>query len=154
MKNILTLPHDAVFCHLWNPGKKKLNGILLSVQEDWVESSKIKKYSPHTPQPTLPPKWILLRWFHFNFKLKTVDEADLSDEAVDATEANKAKANDANKAYEAKATEADKAGKANLYDEAVYATEAGKTDEAKANEADKAADANMANKAFEANKAD
>jgi hypothetical protein len=54
MKDVLTLPHDAVFGHLWNP------------------------------QPTLPPKQIMLRWSHFNFELKAVDEADSTNEAIDA----------------------------------------------------------------------
>ncbi len=79
-----------------------------------------------------------------------VDEADLSDEAVDATEANKAKANDAKEACEAKATEADKANKADLYDKAVDTTEA---DEAKATGADKADEANLPNVATDVNKA-
>ncbi len=60
--------------------------------------------------------------------MKAVDKADLSNEAIDATEADKAKSNDADEAYEAKATEVDKAGEADSYDKAVYATEA---DEAK-----------------------
>ena len=40
------------------------------------------------------------RWFHFNFKLKAVDEADLSDEIADATEADKA-----DEAFDAEANE-------------------------------------------------
>ncbi len=40
------------------------------------------------------------RWFHFNFKLKVVDGADLSDETVDATETN-----EADEAFDAKANE-------------------------------------------------
>ncbi len=68
--------------------------------------------------------------------MKAVDKADLSDEAIDATDANKAKSNDADKDYEAKATEANKAGKANLYDKAMYATEADEAEATEANEAD------------------
>jgi hypothetical protein len=41
-----------------------------------------------------------LRWFHFNFKLKAVNKADLFDETVDATEADKA-----DEAFDAKINE-------------------------------------------------
>ncbi len=40
------------------------------------------------------------RWFHFNFELKAVDEADLSNESIDATEAN-----EADETFDAKANE-------------------------------------------------
>ncbi len=40
------------------------------------------------------------RWFHFNFELKAVDEADSSNETVDATEVN-----EADEAFDAKANE-------------------------------------------------
>ena len=50
-----------------------------------------------------------MRWFHFNFELKAVDESDSSNEAVDATEADKAEANEADKADEAKANDTDEA---------------------------------------------
>ncbi len=42
----------------------------------------------------------MLRWFHFNFELKAVNEADSSDETVDATEADKA-----DEAFDAEANE-------------------------------------------------
>ncbi len=58
----------------------------------------------------------MLRWFHFNFELKAVDKADLSNEAVDATEADEAEATEADKADEAKADVTDKPGEANVAD--------------------------------------
>jgi hypothetical protein len=96
----------------------------------------------------------MLRWFHFNFQLKAVDKADLSNEVIDPTEADKANATEAKEADEVKANVTDKPGEADVADKCSKA-EANEADEAKATEADKAdAMANEADaKADEANKA-
>jgi hypothetical protein len=71
------------------------------------------------------------RWFHFNFELKAVDEADSSYETIDATEANKA-----DEAFDAKANEV----------EVVIIPAKAVEADAKAHEAD--AEVNEANKAI------
>ncbi len=71
------------------------------------------------------------RWFHFNFELKAVDEAELSNETVDATEAN-----EADEAFDAEANEVEVV---------IIPTKANEAD-AKAHEAD--AEANEADKAI------
>ncbi len=71
------------------------------------------------------------RWFHFNFELKAVDEADLPDETVDATEAD-----DADEAFDSKANEVEVV---------IIPAKADKAD-AEAHEAD--AEADEANKAI------
>jgi hypothetical protein len=60
-----------------------------------------KKYSPHTPQPTLPHKHVTLGKFCFNFKAEAFDNNSNANEAIEA-DANKA--NEANKANVAENT--------------------------------------------------
>ncbi len=77
-----------------------------------LQSREGRKYSPHTPQPTLPHKQVKLGKFCFNFKLEAVDD---NADANGAIEANASKAdvtNKADEAFEAKEA-ADKADKAN-----------------------------------------
>ena len=57
----------------------------------WVESSKIRKYSPHTPQPTLPYKHVTLGKFCSNFEIDANDSKP-DDDNADANEAIEAKA--------------------------------------------------------------
>jgi hypothetical protein len=71
------------------------------------------------------------RWFHLNFELKAVYKADLSDETIDATEANKA-----DEAFDAKANDV----------KVVIIPAKAKEADAKAHEADAKAD--EANKAI------
>ncbi len=69
--------------------------------------------------------------------MNAVDEADLSNEAIDATEADEAEATEADEADEAKADVTDKPGEADVADKRSEA-EANEADEAKATEANKA----------------
>ncbi len=125
----------------------------------WVESSKRREYSPHTPQPTLPHKCVTLGKLCFNFKLEAFDNNADADEAIEADangvdEANKADVaeNNYNKAYliivankVEEANETSVAGAADV--EVAIATN-------KANVANKAIEANEANEVNEANELD
>jgi hypothetical protein len=72
------------------------------------------KYSPHTPQPTLPHKCVTLGKFCFDFKLEAVDNNADANGAIEA-DADKADVTDkANEAFEAdKANKADKVNEDN-----------------------------------------
>ncbi len=80
---------------------------------DWVESSKRRKYSSHTPQPTLPCKWVTWGQFCFDFKFN----ADIAN-----ADNNKAEADNNNVANKAVvfnvAIKANEANEANNFDKA------------------------------------
>jgi hypothetical protein len=98
-----------------------------------VESSKRRKYSPHTPQPTLPRKQVAWGQLCFDFKFN----ADIA-----KADSNKAKADNNNIANIAVASnvaiEANKANEANNFDKADVTNN-------KADRADKAVKVNEIN---------